>query len=138
MFDTASPIAIESLLIQAIEIMVFSKKTKEGNKPAWVHKLKDLLHSGCTEKLSLTAAAAELNIHPVYLCQQFPLFFNCSLGDYTRMLRVEKAVEYMLKRDDMSLTEITYHCGFADQSHFIRTFKNKVGVTPFNFRKYLP
>ena len=43
----------------------------------------------------------------------------------------------MLKREEMSLTEIAYDCGFADQSHFIRVFKNTVGVTPFSFRKYL-
>lgn len=105
--------------------------------PAWVNKLMDLLHSKCCEQLTLVAVALELNIHPVYLCQQFPLFFNCTFGEYIRKLRIEKAVRYMLNREEMSLTEISYDCGFADQSHFIRTFKNNVGVTPSNFRKYL-
>ncbi|MGH2648219.1 MAG: helix-turn-helix transcriptional regulator, partial [Ginsengibacter sp.] len=85
----------------------------------------------------LTSVALELNIHPVYLCQQFPLFFNSGFGEYIRKLRIDKALEYMLRREEMSLTEISYDCGFADQSHFIRTFKNNMGVTPFNFRKYL-
>lgn len=136
-FDEASPIAIEYLLVHAIELMLSSQKTKECNKPDWVNKLTDLLRSKCSEKLTLTVVAMELNLHPVYLCQQFPLFFNCSFGEYIRKLRIEKAVQYMLKREEMSLTEISYDCGFADQSHFIRTFKNNVGVTPFNFRKYL-
>jgi len=136
-FDEASPIAIESLILQAIKIMLSSEKTKEHNKPAWINKLDDLLRSKCNENLTLTSVALEANIHPVYLCQQFPLFFNCSFGEYIRKLRIEKAVQHMLKREEMSLTEIAYDCGFADQSHFIRVFKNTVGVTPFNFRKYL-
>lgn len=135
-FDEASPIAIESLVLQAIELIQSSQKLKIYNKPPWIDKLKDLLHSNCNEKLTLTSVATELNIHPVYLCQQFPLFFNCNFGEYIRKLRIEKAVQYMLRSEEISLTDISYQCGFADQSHFIRTFKKNIGVTPFNFKKF--
>jgi AraC family transcriptional regulator len=136
-FDEASSIAIESLILQALKIMLASQETEVWNKPTWVNKLRDLLYSKCSEKLTLASVASELNLHPVYLCQQFPLFFNCNFGEYIRKLRIEKAVRYILNTEEMRLTEISYACGFADQSHFIRTFKNIVGVTPLHFRKYL-
>lgn len=135
--DAASPITIEALLLQAINLMLPSQLPKALSKSRWVNQLTELLHSKCSEQLSLGYVAAELSIHPVYLCQQFPLFFNCTFGEYIRKLRVEEAVKYLLGREELSLTEISYNCGFADQSHFIRIFKKNVGVTPLKFRKYL-
>ena len=136
-FDAASPIAIETLMLQAISLMLRRQSAKVLHNPRWHSQLIDLLHTKCSEQLSLRYVAAELDIHPVYLCQQFPLFFNCPFGEYIRKLRIEKAVKYMLDQEEISLTEIGYNCGFADQSHFIRTFKKNVGVTPLRFRKYL-
>ncbi|MGB1004752.1 MAG: helix-turn-helix domain-containing protein [Salibacteraceae bacterium] len=42
----------------------------------------------------------------------------------------------LLKNTSLSTTEIAYECGFADQSHFIRTFKNLNGFTPKQYQKY--
>ena len=134
-FDTASPIAIESLMIGAINKMTGAQST-ESTRPRWTSRLTDLLQEKCTEQLSLGIVAAELGIHPVYLSQQFPHWFNCNFGEYIRKLRVEKAVTQMMSCKDHSLTKIGYDCGFADQSHFIRTFKQRIGVTPLAFRKY--
>ncbi|MFV8347795.1 AraC family transcriptional regulator [Flavobacterium sp. ZB4P13] len=33
-----------------------------------------------------------------------------------------------------SLTDISFECGFADQSHFIRTFKQQTGFLPKKFQ----
>ncbi|MEW6737177.1 MAG: helix-turn-helix domain-containing protein [Acidobacteriota bacterium] len=41
----------------------------------------------------------------------------------------------MIKNSQMSLTEIALHCGFADQSHFTRNFKEITGFLPKEFRK---
>jgi AraC family transcriptional regulator len=41
----------------------------------------------------------------------------------------------MLKNTRLSLTEIAYTCGFADQGHFTRTFKAATGFLPKTFRK---
>jgi len=135
--DAASSITIEALLLQAINLMLSSPLPKALDRSRWISQLTELLHSKCSEPLSLEYVAAELHIHPVYLCQQFPLLFNCTFGDYIRKLRIERAVKYMLSGEELSLTEISYNCGFADQSHFIRIFKKNVGVSPLKFRKYL-
>jgi AraC family transcriptional regulator len=51
-----------------------------------------------------------------------------------RKLRVEKAMALMVS-SHQSLTEIAYVCGFADQSHFIRIFKQHTGFLPKQYQK---
>jgi AraC-like DNA-binding protein len=57
------------------------------------------------------------------------------LGEYIRKLKIEKSLIFLHKND--SLSEIAFDCGFADQSHFIRCFKENIGITPLKYRKIL-
>jgi AraC family transcriptional regulator len=58
------------------------------------------------------------------------------MGEYIRKLRVEKSFA-LLAGDDLSLTDIAFACGFADQSHFLRCFKQFGGSNPSAYRKLL-
>ncbi|WP_239687679.1 helix-turn-helix transcriptional regulator [Burkholderia cenocepacia] len=49
------------------------------------------------------------------------------------MQRVERAKEWM-RDPNMPLSMIAVACGFADQSHFSRTFTRLTGVTPRRWR----
>ena len=48
--------------------------------------------------------------------------------------RLAKSRE-LLARTDLSLSEVAFAVGFADQSHFTRRFRRVVGVSPGQFRK---
>lgn len=41
----------------------------------------------------------------------------------------------LLSETDMTVSEISYHCGFEYESHFSRCFKEKFKVSPLQFRK---
>ena len=47
--------------------------------------------------------------------------------------RVEES-KALLLNSTLSLTEIAIKCGFADQSHFTRSFAAAVGATPGRWR----
>ncbi|MEZ4747997.1 MAG: helix-turn-helix domain-containing protein [Calditrichia bacterium] len=47
------------------------------------------------------------------------------------------AMEQMTEADYVNLTEIGYDNGFADQSHFIRSFKRYTGKTPKEFLQHI-
>jgi AraC family transcriptional regulator len=49
-------------------------------------------------------------------------------------LRVERAMT-LLRRPDLSLSEIALACGFADQSHFGRVFTRHTGQSPGTWRR---
>ncbi|HMG69249.1 MAG TPA: AraC family transcriptional regulator [Chitinophagaceae bacterium] len=134
-FDSVSLLTIESLVVQGVSELLRQTFLQNVKKPPWVSKVKDLLYDRFADEILLREIAAAVNIHPVYLSQQFPVFFHNSFGEYIRKIRIEKAVEFILGKASCSLTEIGFLCGFADQSHFIRTFKKNIGVTPLAFKR---
>ena len=53
---------------------------------------------------------------------------------FARICRFHAALSQLRSNNYLKLTDIAYESGFADQSHFIRTFKEFTGLTP---REYL-
>jgi AraC family transcriptional regulator len=136
-FDNISALSIDGILVRSLVELNNSSHAKSFSKPLWVTKIKELLYDRYCEHLSLQEIAMAVNIHPVYLCQQFPFHFHCGFGEYIRKIRIEKAVESIMQNPKTALTEISYSCGFADQSHFIRIFKKNMGITPSAFREII-
>ncbi len=66
---------------------------------------------------------------PTYLSQMSPRYFRANIGEYIRKVRVDKAT-VLLSCKHLTLTQIAYDCGFSDQSHLIRCFKEFNGMTP--------
>jgi AraC family transcriptional regulator len=83
---------------------------------------------------SLNQLSVMLGLHPVTISRQFHHYYACTLGEYIRKLRVEKALT-LIKEREHSLTEIAFASGFADQSHFIRAFKRFTGLLPLAYKK---
>ena len=122
-------------------IDVFNKfikqKTKQKKTPHWVKELKEIIQDQIDTNLSLTNISKSLDINPSYLSREFSKHFNnLSFGEYTRKMRIEKAIELM-RTGSYSLTEIAYLTGFSDQSHFTRIFKKHTGQNPSAYRKKL-
>jgi AraC-like DNA-binding protein len=130
--DQYSNLSIESNLIDIFNTI---KESKKGNskKPIWVKQLKDLL---IEEKIdySLKSLSSKLNIHPIHLSREFNRYFGTSLGNYIRLIKLNKAF-HLLASKKFSMTEICYQCGFYDQSHFISNFKHIYNSTPTKFLK---
>ena len=120
-------------------IDVFNKfikqKAKQKKTPDWVRELKEIIQDQIDTNLSLTNISKSLDINPSYLSREFSKHFNnLSFGEYTRKMRIEKAIGLM-RTSPYSLTEIAYLTGFSDQSHFTRIFKKHTGQNPSSYRK---
>lgn len=50
-----------------------------------------------------------------------------------RLVRFNKALRYIDTAKNQSLTKIGYHCGYYDQSHFIKDFCRYAGASPGKF-----
>lgn len=134
--DATAVLSIHALLLQTLAGMQQTQETSFKAGPQWVNKLNDLLHDQCCEKLSLDGLSKTLGIHPVHLSRQFSKHFHCTFGEYIRKLKVEKSLS-LLSYKKYSLTEITFECGFCDQSHFIRCFKEVIGISPLAYRRII-
>lgn len=132
--DDASGLAIDALLLETFAGMQGVEANAQSSRPGWVKKIEAILHDNFAQPLSLQELATELNLHWAHLSREFPRYFHCGFGEYVRKIRVEKSLA-LLRNKNLSLTEIAASCGFADQSHFIRCFKEFSGITPKAFRK---
>jgi AraC family transcriptional regulator len=135
--DTASRLAIEGLMLEMLAAV--SRKqidVPEPKPPRWLQQAEDMLRARFLDDLSLSAVSQAVGVHSVHLSREFRRHYHSSVGEYIRKLRIEYACREMLN-PDISLAEIASAAGFADQSHFARTFKRLVGISPAVFRSNL-
>jgi hypothetical protein len=118
-----------------VYLQFIKDRTPEKKTPSWVKELKQIIQDQVDSNLNLTEISKNLDINPSYLSREFSKHFdNLSFGEYSRKLRIEKAIEFIRQRK-YSLTEIAYLTGFSDQSHFTRIFKQQTGKSPSAYRK---
>lgn len=65
--------------------------------------------------------------------REFKRVFKESPARWIAKQRLKMAGE-LLKNTSMSITEICYECGFENQTHFSRVFKEKMGTSPLQYR----
>ncbi|EJL74020.1 helix-turn-helix domain-containing protein [Chryseobacterium populi] len=123
----------DALTDHVAELLISPLNKKYKVPPKWIRELHQLLNDNWQETPSLHTLATIVNVHPTTISKYFSQYFGCTLSQYLRKLKIERAIP--LLRDKFSISEISYICGFADQSHFIRTFKTETGILPKAFRK---
>lgn len=130
--DVFSDSSIKMLLLNLIHT---NPETNSKNpRPGWINIVAELARDKWNESLTLKDLSEAAGIHPITISKHFPKYFSCTFGEYMRRLKIERSL-YFLKVSSFSLTEIAAECGFSDQSHFIRTFKQLTGFLPNNYKK---
>ncbi len=130
--DAYSEVSIEMLLLHLCE-NIEKVELLSTSEPPWVETLRELVHEE-TEDLDLKSLSQRLGVHPVHLSRAVPKYLGSSLGAYIRQQRIKRSLSY-IQDARYSLTDIANLCGFADQSHFTRTFKLYLNRTPSSFRR---
>jgi AraC family transcriptional regulator len=133
--DDVSPLAMEGLALELLaEVARRPTAVTERTPPRWLRQARDLLHARFAGSPSLDEIAAAVGVHPAHLARVFRRHYGCTLGDTIRQLRVDFACREMTA-GDTPLIKIALAAGFADQSHFTKTFKSLVGMTPTEFQR---
>jgi AraC family transcriptional regulator len=132
-FDELSPLAIEGLLIELLVEASRRPIRRVPPPPVWLREAREILRARFAENIALADLARNVGVHPVHLAREFKRFFCRTVGEDVRQLRVEFACREM-SRSKHTLSEIALMAGFSDQSHFARTFKKMIGVTPAQFQ----
>jgi two-component system, response regulator YesN len=85
--------------------------------------------------LPLTAAevAKRLNMSRSYFSLCFKDILGNTFNEHIRMIRMEKAKEYLLCTNKTILW-IAEHTGYLDEKYFSRTFRDRVGMLPSEYR----
>lgn len=88
------------------------------------------------QKLTLDRIATELNLSKSYISHVFKEMTGYTVMEYVMTCRLMQ-VKFLLEMEPAKpLKDISFECGFESVSHFSRYFKEKVGVTPKEYRKH--
>lgn len=129
-------LAIESLLAEILAHAARTTHPESRRTPPWLPRILDKLKAEHCRRLTLDGLASEAGVHPVHLSRVFRRCIGEGLGEYVHRLRVRTACERMLA-PHASLADLSFETGFADQSHFTRSFRKITGMTPAALRSLI-
>ena len=86
------------------------------------------------QKLTVSQMAEKNYMVPQAFCRWFRKHTGYSFISYLNKTRIESACQYLLT-SDFPIKRIAFEVGFGNISHFNRTFKQYVGVSPLNYKK---
>ena len=96
-------------------------------------KISERLLTNLATPPSLDALAAEFSLRKETLIRSFKQDTGLTPASFLNMARVEYARERLRAGD--ALADIGYQTGFADQSHFHKTFVNYTAATPRQYAR---
>ena len=86
------------------------------------------------EKVSLEVAAQLSNLSVSAFSRFFKSRVNKSFSDFLTEVRISHACK-LLHETDLNISEISYDCGFFTLSNFNKLFKERINMTPVQYRK---
>lgn len=92
-----------------------------------------LLHQSFRDNIAITELAAAAHLSLSSFQRKFKSCFSMSPKEYMRHLKVQDACHKIIQTT-MSFAEISYECGFSDQSHFSREFTRLMRESPSAYR----
>ena len=145
-YFTQTPPPPENLLELKFKELTLSLLSQKQNRQFLAHlynlyqdkhpTLEEIVQNNYTFNLTL-GDYAKLACKSVPTFQrEFKKIFNDSPAKWVMKKRINLAIE-LLENTKLSISEITLECGFENQTHFSRIFKEKVGTSPLRFRMNL-
>lgn len=82
--------------------------------------------------MTLESLAEKFDVSVTYLSRSFKKVAGKNYKEYIIQLKMEYAIE--LLEEGASVIEVSQKAGYANVSHFIRTFRKQIGVTPSAYK----
>ncbi|HMC02346.1 MAG TPA: AraC family transcriptional regulator [Flavobacteriaceae bacterium] len=111
-----------------------SANNKKFENSSQIKKVYEYIHENFSRKISLNEISELVNMSPV----SFNRFIKKRTGktfiEYTNDTRISYATRWLIETD-LSISEISYKCGFNNIANFNRVFKKVKNITPSEFRE---
>jgi AraC-like DNA-binding protein len=107
----------------------------------WLAQAMDVLaeipSADAEETLDWDGIASRLHMSYESFRKKFVRLVGTPPARYRTRLVMERAAA-LLTRSNMTLKEVSHECGFCNEFHFSRRFRQVVGLSPRDFRRQLP
>ena len=130
-----------------LHLLKLLSKAKKQALSSYVYKKNYSIHEGkrmrnvmsytmehYSESISLEQISEVANMTKNAFCKYFKKRTNKTYVQFLTELRIEHACKQLLQNKDLSISEISYACGFGNVSNFNRQFRLVKSLTPSVFR----
>lgn len=125
-------------LIDELLITITRHLTKQNNPsrdfPKMFLKLEEALRKDLSHQWTVEEMAAIAGMGSTLFNEKVKSFTGFTPINYLINIRISEAIR-LLKKKDVSITDIALDMGFYSSQHFSTTFKKLTGYTPGEFRK---
>jgi len=120
---------LDELLVSCVENVL--NRTDMNFK----NHLLTFLNKHVSGKITLNEISRELTMSPSHLERLVKREFGCGVIELYNQLRINKACS-LLSNSGYSIEDISVHLGFYDNAHFSHFFKQKMKMSPTQYRKH--
>lgn len=92
------------------------------------------LRDNYRDPITLNLISQNVHLSVEECCRLFKETYGCTIFTYLGEYRIQKSIP-LLADPSLSVSIISELCGFNSLSYFIKCFREKVGVTPLQYRK---
>lgn len=100
---------------------------------AEAHGIISFLHEHHDETISLKNVADHVHLSQEECCRLFKATYGCTIFTYLADYRLQQSI-LLLSDPSLSVSQIAERCGFNSTSYFIKRFREKVGMSPLQYR----
>jgi transcriptional regulator GlxA family with amidase domain len=104
-----------------------------GLPPGALRRVRDYVEAHLEDNIDIQALADAAGLSMYHFARAFKQSEGVTPHEYLVLRRVHRARD-LLTSTDLPLAEIARACGFSDQSHCARRFREHFGVTPSRYR----
>lgn len=105
----------------------------QGAKPELAQRARKYLTEHAMEPFRLEQIAEALYVNKSYLARTYHEVVGQTLLETHSAIRIGRAKE-LLTHMELSVTQVSFQCGFSSSSYFARVFQKVTGVNPTEWR----
>ena len=127
--------ALAARLVQNYAVSKPSLEFKASGLPQLqLGRVIDYMQANLAQDLSILDLATLTNISESHFSRSFKQSVGITPYQYLIQQRVERAKQ-LLKQQIVSISDIALDCGFANQTHLTKVFRQMTGMTPKDYQK---
>lgn len=108
--------------------------SRGGLAPWQLKKITAFIENRLDDKIHVEDLADCARLSPSHFCRAFKTTTGETPHAHVMRMRLEKAQVMMLETEE-TLSQIADACGLADQAHLTRLFRQRLGATPYQWRR---
>ncbi len=86
------------------------------------------------ESFSLSQFSKQMNLSKSATRRNIKLYFALTPCELIRSIRIDKSKQ-LLSNNSLNVSEVAFKVGYCDPKYFSRNFKNKIGLSPTEYRE---